>query len=159
MSEIVPRGLPAGQYAVRMVVLRALEKKVEAAIKATKAAARSAYTPGDRKVAELDGVILGSVTLSKGRGGGFKVTDERKFLAWCKQHRPSAIVESVRSSDQESLLEAIENGGPVPDGVEEVDGGSPYFTVTPIDKAVAQIDWRPYVGQPTAQIEEKNHGE
>jgi hypothetical protein len=159
MSDLVPKGLSAAQYAARLVVLKALEKRVTSLQKATKTAARSAFVAGDRKIAEHEGVRLGSVTLTKGRGGGFKVTDPRAFVAWCKVHRPTAVVvtESVRESDELSLLQAIEKGGPVPDGVEEVPGGDPYFTVTPDDAAVAQIDWRPYVGQPTQQIEEKHH--
>jgi len=50
------------------------------------------------------------------------VVDEAAFLAWVKVNRPSAIVESVRSSDKTSILEAIgkDKDGEVPDGVARV---------------------------------------
>ena len=156
MSDLVPKGLSAGEYATRLAVLKVMEKRVKALQTATKAAARATFLPGDRKIAEHDGVRLGSVTLTKGRAGGFKVTDPKAFLAWCKVHRPTAVVitASVRESDEQSLLEGITKGGPVPDGVTETDPGQPYFTVTADDEAVAGIDWRPYVNP--QQIEGTN---
>jgi len=52
------------------------------------------------------------------------VVDEVAFLKWVKTNRPTAIVESVRSSDQKSILEGVEAaakaGGEVPDGVGRV---------------------------------------
>jgi hypothetical protein len=53
---------------------------------------------------------------------GWGVVDEAAFLAWVKVNRPTAIVESVRSSDKASILEAIgkDKTGEVPDGVARV---------------------------------------
>lgn len=155
MSDLVPTGLSPGQYAARLVVLKALEKRIKDLTAATQRAARNAFLPGDRKGAEHDGVRIGSVSYAKGRGGGFVVTDPKAFLAWCEANHPSAIVvtREVRSSDQEALLAGIAKGGPVPAGVEEVDPGAPYFIVTPDVEAVAQIDWQAYLAVPTKEID------
>lgn len=48
----------------------------------------------------------------------WQVVDEKKFVEWVKKNRPTAIVESVRKSDQDDLLAKIEKTGEVPDGVE-----------------------------------------
>jgi len=52
------------------------------------------------------------------------VVDEAAFTNWVKANRPTAIVESVRSSDKKSILDGVEKsakaGGDVPDGVARV---------------------------------------
>lgn len=54
-------------------------------------------------------------------GGDPYVDNPRAFLDWCRVHNPAAIVESVRSSDQQVILARakllLEETGELPDGV------------------------------------------
>ena len=78
---------------------------------------------GDRKHATVAGVDCGTVSVSS-PDERFAVGDVAAFTAWVKTHRPDAIVttESVRSSDQTSILAGIPESGEIPDGVELVVG-------------------------------------
>lgn len=143
----------AREHAVRLAVLKAIKERVEEVFTQAKADAFHAFTPGDRVNAATAGdapAMLGVVTLTKGRAGGLRVTDERAFTAWVREVRPSAIVESVRKSDQDSILKnalvTFRETGELPPGVDEAPDGDPYFSVRPEYATVAQLDWRPYVG-------------
>lgn len=140
------------EHAVRLSVLKAISERVEEVFKAAKAEALPLFAPGDRITATIDGtldtdpVVVGSVTLTKGRSGGLRVSDQRAFLDWVREVRPSAIVESVRKSDQDSILKEALQTGELPPGVDLAADTSPYLTVRPDYAAVARLDWRPFVG-------------
>lgn len=136
----------AREHAIRLVVLKAIKERVMQVDKDAKLDAAAEFAPGDRVVAYVDGKPIGSVTVAHGRKG-WAVANPAAFLAWCKEHRPTAVVEAVRKSDQDAILKAIAATGEVPDGVVETEG-EPYFTVKPDYHAVQQLDWRPFVGQP-----------
>ena len=139
----------AREHAIRLVVLKAIKERVAQVDKDAKLDAFSQFGPGDRIVAYVGGQPIGTVAVTKGRSS-WKVTNPAAFLAWCKANRPSAIVESVRASDQTAILKAIETTGEVPAGV-EMDEGEPYFTVRPDYDAVMALDWRPFIGQPVIE--------
>lgn len=148
----------AREHAVRLAVIKAVSDRVKGVDTEARREAKSAILPGDRITASLpDGTVIGSVTRSKEtKGSEWRVTDAKAFKEWVRKHRPTAIVmtEVVRSSDEASILKSIEDTGLVPDGVEAVPtttGG--VISVRPDYDAVAQLDWRPFVGQPTQQIE------
>jgi hypothetical protein len=58
----------------------------------------------DRVKAELDGDVIAYVTTSKPKFK-WEVISERKFVEWVKDNHPSEIVESVRESFREVILE------------------------------------------------------
>ena len=58
----------------------------------------------DRVKAELDGEVIAYVTTSKPKFK-WEVTSERKFVEWVKDNHPSEIVESVRESFREVILD------------------------------------------------------
>jgi hypothetical protein len=61
-----------------------------------------------------------------------------------KTHRPSAIIEAVRASDQADILKRITSTGEIPDGVEQGQDGSPYVSVkqTPEQTQAVVQAWR-----------------
>ena len=58
----------------------------------------------DRVKAELDGEVIAYVTTSKPKFK-WEVISERKFVQWVKDNHPSEIVESVRESFREVILD------------------------------------------------------
>ena len=58
----------------------------------------------DRVKAELDGDVIAYVTTSKPKFK-WEVISERKFVEWVKENYPSEIVESVRESFREVILD------------------------------------------------------
>lgn len=103
--------------------------------------------------AVVDGEEVATVSVAKGRYpngvvDGWYVSDERAFLEWVRQVRPSAIVETVRDSDRRSLLASvptwiIDSGGDVPPGVDEANRGDDYVLVkqSEAQKAAALTAW------------------
>lgn len=91
-----------------------------------------------------DGTEVATVSISKGKAAQWYVADERAFLRWVKEHQPSAVVESVRPSDQQAILGAIKTTGEVPDGVEIGNAGEPYVSVRQsAEQRAALVDaWR-----------------
>lgn len=140
----------AREHAARLVVLKAIKDRVLDVEKHEKADAMKEFAEGDRLTAAgPQGEPIGTVTVVKGRRG-WRVYDEHAFLEWCIAHHPDAVDMTVRDSDKKAIIAAIKTGGEVPDGVEESEG-DPYFLVKPDYHAVQQIDWRPYIGQPTIE--------
>ena len=58
----------------------------------------------DRVKAELDGEVIAYVTTSKPKFK-WEVISERKFVEWVKDNHPSEIIESVRESFREVILD------------------------------------------------------
>lgn len=150
----------AREHAVRLAVLKALSEEVKRVDIEARKAAKDEFVAGDRITATLeDGTVVGSVTRTKlePESVAWAVVDPQAFLAWCKANRPTAVVENVRSSDQQAILADLESGKvtEVPDGVDAIDvpakGGT--LQVRPDYAAVMALDWRPYVGQQIAAPE------
>lgn len=121
--------MSAREVALRLAALKAVKDALTKEEGSSKGALMDDLDPGDRKQAALpDGTKVATVSVSQ-REAAFKVTDERAFLAWVKEHRPTAIVEAVRESDQKSILEGIATSGEMPDGVELGEPGAPYVSV------------------------------
>ena len=88
----------------------------------------------DRVKAELDGETIAYVTTSKPK---FKwvIKNDRKFLEWVKANHPSEIVESVRESSVDKILEkfnylddvVIDSNGEIVDWLEGSES-EPYLT-------------------------------
>lgn len=91
-----------------------------------------------------DGSEAATVTISRGRAARWVVVDEAAFLSWVKANRPTAIVQTVRSSDTESILTSITATGEVPDGVMEGEPGEPYVMVrqSPAQRAATVAAWQ-----------------
>lgn len=86
---------------------------------------RSTIRPGQRTPVVLPGDDreVAWVSMTKPSGGGTltaAVRDLDALLRWCREHRPSAITETVRPSDQAALIAEIKAGmlDEVPDGIE-----------------------------------------
>jgi hypothetical protein len=119
----------ARTVALKLAALKAVKDHLTSEDALAKGELMDDLDPGDRKTAALpDGTKVGTVTVSQ-RDAAFKVTDERAFVAWVKEHRPTAIVEAVRESDQKDILERIPDTGEIPDGVELGEPGAPYVSV------------------------------
>jgi hypothetical protein len=122
-----------GDVALDLAAVKAVKEHVTALWENLRAEAAPLLEPGDRKAAKLpDGSTGASIVKTDPKPTTvWRVTDDRAFLAWVKEHRPTAIVEVVRSSDITSILGAIPTDGVVPDGVEEVETvGRPTVSVT-----------------------------
>ena len=123
--------------ATRAALVKAMIDVLRDVDAATKTALMDVLDPGDRKHASVDGRDCGTVSVSKGRES-WKVTDDAAFTRWVKTHRPDAIVESVRKSDQASILAGIKGDGEVPDGVEP-SFGDPYVSVRLTDDQRSEL--------------------
>jgi hypothetical protein len=136
----------AREHARRLSVIGAVKKYLTELEAEAKAEASEHFAPGDRITATTDdGTVVGVVTMTKPGEGSWAVVDRRAFLAWVKKNRPTAIVESVRSSDEESILKGIAANGLIPDGVELKPGAKPTLQVRPDHAKVRTLDWRRYL--------------
>lgn len=137
--------MSARQSVIVLAALKALKDHLAGLDKEEKKALLEELDPGDRKNAVIPGTktSIGTVSVSQ-REGGWEVVDERAFLGWVKKNRPSGVVESVRESDQKSILTSIDETGEVPDGVMQGDDGDPYVTVrqTPAQREALIEAWR-----------------
>lgn len=108
---------------VQLAMTKAVKTHVEALEAATKKAIKDEVGGRLTGAAAIlpDGSEGLSVWITKpsggSRGGEPYVVNEKAFTDWVKEHRPSAIVETVRGSDRESILKEIEKTGDVPDGI------------------------------------------
>lgn len=143
--------LSAREHALRLTMIGAVKKFVTDLEAEAKAEAKDAFRPGDRLTSTTDdGTVVGTVSMTKQGEGAWAVVDEQAFLAWVRENRPTAIVESVRSSDQTSILGAIETTGLIPDGVDFRPGSKPYLQVRPDHKVIQTLDWRRYLESATS---------
>lgn len=116
--------------ALRLAAISAVKKHLTAVDNQAKDELMGHLDPGDRKGAVLpDGTEIGTVYVTKAGGPEVKVVDERAFLAWVKENRPTGIVEYVRDSDRKSILEGALTSGELPDGTEVGDGKASYVGV------------------------------
>ena len=129
--------------ALRLATLKALSSAIDAEWETAKSDLLAEHGRGT-VYAALDGVEVGTASVTKGRAGTWHVSDDRAFLAWVKTHRPSAIIEAVRASDQADILKRITSTGEIPDGVEQGQDGSPYVSVkqTPEQTRAVVQAWR-----------------
>lgn len=108
----------------RLAVLRVLRDRTDAAIQEQRAVVEKLLLPGERRAVSLgDEAVFAWVSVTKPSGGGTltaAVRDLDALLRWCREHRPSAITETVRPSDQAALIAEIKAGtlDEVPDGIE-----------------------------------------
>jgi hypothetical protein len=136
-----------GDIALELAGVKAIKEHLTTLWENLRDEAGSHLEPGDKKAAKLpDGSTGASILKTDPKPStSWKVTDETAFLAWVKEHRPTAIVEQVRSSDTTSILAGIATSGEVPDGVEEVTThGRPTVSVTqtPAQRQAVIDAWR-----------------
>ena len=107
--------------ATKLVALRVLTDLIKAEDGITREQFKAASDLGDRVTAavEVDGqrIPVGSVTVTKPRAGSVtaSVVDEQALLAWCRTHRPGAVTECVRTSDQRQILDEVKTYGGIMD--------------------------------------------
>lgn len=121
------------EIALRLAAIKAVDERLTKMWEDVRALAAEELDAGDRKAAKLpSGTTVGNVSKTDPKPTTkAKVVDEAAFLKWVKKNRKSAIVERVRESDQRSILEAIDETGEIPDGVDLVEScGRPNVTVT-----------------------------
>lgn len=136
-----------GDVALDLAATKAIKDHVTTLWENLRVEAGDHLEPGDKKAAKLpDGTTGASILKTDPKPtASWKVTDEAAFLLWVKEHRPSAIVEQVRSSDTTSILGGIADTGEIPDGVEEVTSqGRPTVSVTqtPAQRQAVIDAWR-----------------
>lgn len=150
-----------GDIALDLAGAKAIKDHVTSLWENLRAEAGEHLDPGDKKAAKLpDGTTGASILKTDPKPTtAWKVTDEGAFLLWVKEHRPTAIVEQVRSSDTTSILSGIADSGEIPDGVEEVTTqGRPTVSVTqtPAQRQAVIDAWRSgalVLPDPVEQIE------
>lgn len=149
MSDLTPRE----KVARPLLVIAALEKLSDSEKVKFRAEAKEAFTlPGQREVAELNGVILGNVRLDPAPEG-WKVTDSEAFLDWVTEHFAFNLVTrtvvTVAPSFEKRLLDQLGDGIEICDpatgecfaavpGVTYVKG-EPKLVVTPSKEAPAAV--------------------
>jgi hypothetical protein len=86
MTATITELTPREKVAQRLLGIAALEKLIAEERKALREEAKEAFRlPGQREVAELNGVILGNVRLDKATAG-WKVTNPSALLDWAERH-------------------------------------------------------------------------
>lgn len=131
--------------ATRVAIVAALKSKVLEAYELARAEAGEQMDPGDRKAAQLGGGKLGHVTVATGSTRA-KVTNDTALTKWVAEHHPDEIVQSVRSSYVNKILDDAKHYGQAVDvttgelipGV-DVRVGNPYVTVKLADDAAETI--------------------
>ena len=135
----------AQEYANRLILLRVLRDKVDAADKALRSHWSEHLSAGDRKATRAGSVRTGYVLVTDPKGS-WRVTDGDALRAWVRQHCPEEIrtVETINSAWEKAVLE---RGGVVDEATGEVVAppgiayvqGSPTVTVKPDSGAEAAI--------------------
>lgn len=107
----------------RLAVLAVLTQQIKAEDAALRDMRRESIRPGQRSPVLLPGddTELAWVSMTKPAGGGrltADVVDMDALTGWCRQHRPSALTETVRPSDQRVLCDEVRSTGEVIPGIE-----------------------------------------
>lgn len=109
----------------RLAVLAILTARIKAEDATLREQRRASIRPGQRSPVILPGddTEVAWVSMTRPSGGGAltaSVRDLDALLRWCREHRPGAITETVRPSDQAAILTEVKTGRltEVPDGVE-----------------------------------------
>jgi hypothetical protein len=136
-----------GDVALDLAAVKAVKEHVEALWAGLRDEAAALLEPGDKKAAKLpDGTTAASVLMTDPKeSSGWQVVDESAFLAWVKEHRPTAVIEQVRVSDRRSILDGIATSGELPDGVDSWSKRlPPHVTVsqTPAQRAAVIHAWQ-----------------
>lgn len=133
------------EYANRLILLRVLRAKVDAADKALRAQWREHLAPGDRKSTRAGDTRTGYVLVTDPKGT-WRVTDGEALRAWVRTHFPDEIrtVETVNAAWEKAVLD---RGGVIDEATGEVITppgvtlvpGAPTVTVRPDSGAEAAI--------------------
>lgn len=136
------------EVAVELSLIKAMKDSLAVAEKNAKAELQEAVARGTAYATVPQLGEVGTVVVTADSQGTWQVVDEGAFVAWVKEHRPSAIIESVRESDKKSILADIEKAGVLPDGVDLGEGRAGYVTVkqTPLQRATLVQAYRDDVG-------------
>lgn len=119
----------ANEVAIDLSFIKAMKDALSAAEKDAKAELQDVLARGTAYATLPELGEVGTVVVVADSGGTWQVENEALFLAWVKEHRPGAIVESVRESDKKVILAEVEKLGVLPDGVGLSDGRAGYVTV------------------------------
>jgi len=143
---------------LRLAAIKAVKDTLTALDKATKDELLQQVRGrmGATTAALTDDTEAATVSVSLGKAPAPYVADDRAFLAWVKANRPDAIVETVRTSDQDAILKAAQATGEWPDGVELSHPGDRYVSVrqTPAQRAATVTAWqRGELPLPALQLE------
>lgn len=106
----------------RIAVLAVLAARIKAEDAVLREQRRTTIRPGQRSPVVLPGddAELAWVSMTKPSGGGrltADVTDLAALVAWCREHRPSALTQTVRESDQRALCEEAKATGEAIPGI------------------------------------------
>lgn len=131
---MTPRSV--NEVAVELSLIKAMKDALAAAEKKAKAELQEVIARGTAYATVPDLGEVGTVVVTADSAGTWAVENEAAFLAWVKEHRPSAIVEAVRDSDKKVILAEVEKLGVLPDGVGLSEGRAGYVTVkqTPVQR-------------------------
>lgn len=121
--------------ATRAAIVSALRSQVMEAYELARNEVGEQMNPGDRKAAQLGNERLGYVVMTTG-STRFKVTNDDVFTQWVAEHHPEELVQAVRSSYRNKVLDDAKRFGQAVDvhsgelipGVDVVQG-APYVTV------------------------------
>lgn len=121
------------EVAVELSLIKAMKDALAVAEKKAKAELQEVIARGTAYATVPNLGEVGTVVVTADVAGTWQVVNEAAFLAWVKEHRPGAIVESVRESDKKVILAEVEKLGVLPDGVDLGEGRAGYVTVRQTD--------------------------
>lgn len=138
---------------VQLAVLKALEERVKAAKNTVTTSLLDEMGPGDSRGAVLeDDTRLGRASYNDGRLSIF-IEDEATFTTWVRENHPTELVEQVRPSFRDRVLNEAKTTGELPPGV-NIRQGEPYITYRGLkgsEEAISRL-WATY-GPSLLQIE------
>lgn len=144
--------MSARDIARDLAVLKVLSERLREAKALLETQARELMEPSDRSAVNLDGELVGTVTLVTGRHSA-RVTDPTALTEWVRQNHPTEVqtVETVRPSFLSVLLDEAKAAGVAVDTAtgEAVPGidvslGQPYpmIRLTADADAIVSVAWQ-----------------
>lgn len=138
---------------VQLAIVKALETRVKDVKDTVTTALLEQMGPGDSKGAVLDDdTRLGRATYNDGRLS-VVVEDEALFTKWVRENHPTELVEQVRPSFRDRVLNEAKTSGELPPGV-NIRQGDPFITYRGLkgsEEAISRL-WATY-GPSLLQIE------
>lgn len=134
---------PVNEITTDLALFAMLKKYVARLESAAKAELMSQLRRGTAYASLASGEEVATCVVVAESAGGVAVQDEAAFLEWVKANRPTAVVETVRSSDKEDILAEALRTGVLPDGVGPADSRAGYVQVkqTPVQALAITEAW------------------
>lgn len=108
---------PVNQIALELALVKVLKTRIGQVETTIKGELNQHLHRGTVYAQLADGVDVATVVVTAESEAPLVVEDERALLEWVKANRPTAVVESVRSSDLADILAKAKKTGEMPPGI------------------------------------------